>query len=146
MPNFNDKRSSISDYQNIANQCRKFEVPMVSFTGGEPMVDVRLAEIIEKFDTKSTLISITTNGTLLSKDRARRFRAIGVDSIVISLDGSKAEANDLIRGEGTYDMVMSAIKTAKEFGFFVMIIHKIDNQSISFRLIKINKPNQIIKP
>lgn len=125
-----EKRLTISDYKNIAEQCRQYSVPMVSFTGGEPMVEPRLEEIISLFDTKSTLISCTTNGTLLTEERARRLKSLGLDSIVISLDGPDPESNDPIRGKGTYKKVMESIKIGKSLGFIVMIIHTLSHQSI----------------
>jgi MoaA/NifB/PqqE/SkfB family radical SAM enzyme len=103
---------------------------MVSFTGGEPLVDTRLEEIISLFDTKSTLMSCTSNGTLLTEDRARILKSSGLDSFVISLDGPDPETNDPIRGRGTYKKVMESIRIAKSYGFIVMIIHTLSHQSI----------------
>ena len=125
-----EEQLTIADYKNIAAQCKQYNIPMVSFTGGEPLVDTRLEEIISLFDTKSTLISCTSNGTLLTEERARNLKAVGLDSFVISLDGPTPETNDPIRGEGTYNKVMESIKIAKSFNFIVMIIHTLSHQSI----------------
>ena len=122
---------SIDDYRNIAEQCKKHEVPMVSFTGGEPLHDNRLADIISVFDTSSTLIAITTNGVLLTEEKADKLQAIGVDAVCISLDGSTAEENDAIRGEGTYDAIMKALEIAKARGFYSQIIYTINHQAIA---------------
>ncbi|RJO61041.1 radical SAM protein [candidate division WS5 bacterium] len=125
-----EERLTISNYENIAAQCRQYSVPMVSFTGGEPMVEPRLEEIIGLFDTKSTLISCTTNGTLLTEERAKKLKSIGLDSFVISLDGPDPASNDSIRGKGTYKKVMESIKIAKSYNFIVMIIHTLSHYSI----------------
>lgn len=121
---------TLSDYRNIAEQCKRHKVPMVSFTGGEPLFGTRLEEIISLFDTKSTLMSCTTNGTLLTEERARRLKSMGLDSFVISLDGPDPETNDPIRGKGTYNKVMESIKIAKSYDFIVMIIHTLSHRSI----------------
>ena len=71
---------TLSDYKNIVEQCKRYKVPMVSFTGGEPLFSTRLEEILSFFDTKSTLMSCTTNGTLLTEERARRLKSLGLDS------------------------------------------------------------------
>jgi MoaA/NifB/PqqE/SkfB family radical SAM enzyme len=104
---------------------------MVSFTGGEPLFDTRLEDIISLFDTRSTLMSCTTNGTLLTDARAKRLKALGLDSFVISLDGPDPESNDPIRGKGTYKKIMESIKIAKSHNFIVMIIHTLSHQSIA---------------
>lgn len=106
---------------------------MVSFTGGEPLFDQRLEDIISLFDTGCTLISITTNGILLSTKRAERFKSIGADSFVISLDGPDSKSNDEIRGKGTFERIMDAIQVAKSHRFFTMIIHTVSHRSIERR-------------
>lgn len=121
---------TLSDYKNIAEQCKRYKVPMVSFTGGEPLFSTRLEEILSFFDTKSTLMSCTTNGTLLTEERARRLKSLGLDSFVISLDGPDPESNDAIRGKGTYQKVMNSIRIAKSYNFIVMIIHTLSHHSI----------------
>jgi len=121
---------TLADYKNIAEQCKQYNVPMVSFTGGEPLFDSRLEDIISLFDTRSTLMSCTTNGTLLTESRAKRLKALGLDSFVISLDGPDPETNDPIRGKGTFKKVMESIKIAKSHNFIVMLIHTLSHQSI----------------
>jgi MoaA/NifB/PqqE/SkfB family radical SAM enzyme len=122
---------TLSDYMNIAEQCKRHKVPMVSFTGGEPLFDPRLEDIISLFDTRSTLMSCTTNGTLITEERARKLKSLGLDSFVISLDGPDPETNDPIRGKGTYKKILEGIKIAQSHGFIVMIIHTLSHQSIS---------------
>ncbi len=138
---------TLADFREIARQCKQYKVPMVSFTGGEPLFDPRIEDIIRCFDTKSTLISITTNGTLLTPERAKRLKAIGVDSFVISLDGPDPETNDPIRGEGTFEKIMDALQVAKSHGFFVMLIHTLFHQSIESgnfdKLIKLTQSLEV---
>jgi MoaA/NifB/PqqE/SkfB family radical SAM enzyme len=104
---------------------------MVSFTGGEPLFDPRLEEIISLFDTRSTLMSCTTNGTLITNERAGKLKSLGLDSFVISLDGHDPETNDPIRGKGTYKRIMEGINIAKAHDFIVMIIHTLSHHSVS---------------
>ncbi len=118
------------DYREIARQCRENNVSMVSFTGGEPLFDSRLEDIVRLFDTDATLISITTNGTLLTSQRAKTLKSIGVDCFVISIDGASAETNDPIRGQGTFERIIKAIHIARSYRFFVMMIHVLSHQSI----------------
>ena len=126
----NDEMLSFEDYKKISKQAKYHDSPMLSFTGGEPLLDPRLEDIIRLFDTRSMLVSITTNGTLLTFERARRLKLIGVDGFMISLDGSNSQANDMIRGDGVFESVINAIQIAKGLGFFVMIIHTLTHLSI----------------
>jgi len=122
---------SLEDYANIARQCSEHRVPMVSFTGGEPLLSPRLEEIIRIFDVRRTLISITTNGTLLTRQRARALKKAGVDNFVISLDGPDSFSNDAIRGEGVFEGVMRAIEVCKQEGCAVLAIHTLTHHSVA---------------
>lgn len=126
----NGEMLSLNDYKEIARQCKLHGIPMISFTGGEPLFDPRLEDIIKIFDTRSTLISITTNGTLLTPERAKKLKSLGVDCFTISLDGPNPETNDPIRGVGTFERSLKAIQTAKQHGFLVMVIHVLSHVSI----------------
>lgn len=93
----------------------------VAFYGGEPLLQMPLIErVIEYsemiFAGKKLSFSITTNGTLLDKDKILYFQKHDV-SLTISLDGPK-EINDknrvFVDGRGTYDTVMGKIALVKK--------------------------------
>ncbi|MEM1996093.1 MAG: radical SAM protein [Thermoplasmatales archaeon] len=56
-----------------------------------------------------------TNGTLLTRSMISEWKSIGVDFVQVSLDGSKPEVNDVIRGEGIFQQVVNNVKLLKEF-------------------------------
>ena len=122
---------TIDDYRRIARQCRQNNVAMVSFTGGEPLYDPRIEKIIGVFDTGATLVSITTNGTLLTPELAQRLKRLGVDNLTISLDGDTPETNDAIRGQGTFHKILKAIDIALTNRLSVIVIYTLSHKSIS---------------
>ena len=80
------------------------------FTGGEPFLNPEMEAILE-----ATLevgpASVLTNGLLLDPERCRRLQAMAERSdysldLRISLDGYSAEANDPIRGAGTFERIL----------------------------------------
>ncbi|MGI6584648.1 MAG: thioether cross-link-forming SCIFF peptide maturase [Lutisporaceae bacterium] len=92
----------------------------VDFFGGEPLMNfdvvketVLFAREKEKDYNKRIGFTITTNGTLLDKEKAE-FTNEYMDNIVLSIDGRK-KINDRMRkftdGSGTYDDIMPRLKS-----------------------------------
>ena len=98
----------------------------LSFTGGEPFV--RQSELFALMDQVDHLDSfvfydILTNGSLISDDIAcalknqRKLRRVQV-----SLEGSNPAINDAIRGDGSYQETLGAIRRMKKRGLTVSVM------------------------
>jgi len=97
----------------------RFGVPVVLFSGGEPLVRhdlVRLAEHAARLGMRAVL---STNGTLLDASAARVLKAAGVAYVGISLDGLR-ETNDAFRGvTGAFDRALAAVRHCRRAGLKV---------------------------
>jgi radical SAM protein with 4Fe4S-binding SPASM domain len=82
--------------------------PAVSLTGGEPFLREDLAEITREFRAAGFAVSILTNGTLLSREDARRLAGLGVSAVQVSLEG-REEAHDGIRGAGSFAAAVQGV-------------------------------------
>ncbi len=89
--------------------------PEFSITGGEPLLNPNLFPLLDyiKLKDKNTRIAILTNGTLITSEIAKKIKKRGVNLVQVSLEGSTRELNDDIRGRGTYDKILRAIKVLK---------------------------------
>jgi len=80
--------------------------------GGEPLLrfneTLRSCLVARKYGLKSI---ISTNGTLLTPDMAKKLKKAGVD-LQISLDGATAGTNDRIRGKGSFEKAKAAAALA----------------------------------
>ena len=74
--------------------CRK-----VHFSGGEVFLRRDFLDLVEAARECQLKVNITTNGTLIDRERARRLARLGVNSVSISLDAPTATAHDRIRGQ-----------------------------------------------
>jgi MoaA/NifB/PqqE/SkfB family radical SAM enzyme len=72
--------------------CRK-----VHFSGGEVFLRRDFLDLAEAAVARGLKVNLTTNGTLVDRERARRLAAIGVNSVSISLDGPTAATHDRVR-------------------------------------------------
>jgi len=79
--------------------------------GGEPMIYPGLWDIIERH--KDCYFQIITNGMFLSEQNARRIRAAGNVTPLVSLDGPQ-EQNDDRRGPGVFAAAMQGIARLKQ--------------------------------
>lgn len=112
---------SLADIRLIAVRLKEMGARRVSISGGEPFLREDLLKVVDAFSRKGIRSGIFTNGTLLGRAGARKLRDAGVRGIRISLDGPKS-AHELVRGRGTYDKTIGAIKSCVNEGLFTTIV------------------------
>ncbi len=100
------------NYKKILDVISSLDINHVHLLGGEPLLVNGLYELIEYANSKDIHISINTNGTLLTAEVMARFIELKVLQITVSLDGAVEHDNDLIRGSGTFNLVMDNVKQA----------------------------------
>lgn len=96
-----------------------FGVPVVLFSGGEPLMRPDLVELANYAVSKGMRAVISTNGTLINKDKARELKEVGLSYVGVSLDGME-EINDRFRGrKGAFKDAMAGIMNCQEAGLKV---------------------------
>jgi putative heme d1 biosynthesis radical SAM protein NirJ1 len=94
----------------------EFKVPVILFSGGEPLLREDLIELVTYAKSKGMRATISTNGTLLSRDKVATLKNLGVGYIGVSLDGI-GENNDRFRGrEGAFAAALTGIRNCIEIG------------------------------
>lgn len=87
-----------------------FRVPVLLFSGGEPLIRPDFFELAEYTVSKGIRPTLSTNGTLITREVAQRIKDIGVGYVGISLDGLQ-DVNDKFRGrEGAFQSAMEGIQ------------------------------------
>jgi 12,18-didecarboxysiroheme deacetylase len=96
-----------------------FGVPVVLFSGGEPLVRKDLPELASHAVGKGMRAVISTNGTLITAPVARTLKQIGLSYVGISLDGMQ-EVNDRFRAvPGAFRMALDGIRHCQAAGIKV---------------------------
>ncbi len=96
-----------------------FGVPVILFSGGEPLMRPDLFDLIMRAKEKGMRAVISTNGTLITPNIAGRLKDCGLSYVGVSLDGLK-ETNDGFRGvEGAFDQALTGIRTCLATGIKV---------------------------
>lgn len=101
-------------FENLLNFMKKEKTyKMVRFTGGEPLLHPLLSKFIKQCKQDGYITSIITNGFMLP-DKIDELIAAGLDQIIISLDGSKSEIHDHLRGlVGGLEKIKNGVERAK---------------------------------
>jgi len=127
----NRSKMKPKDYRYVAKQAMALGTVNFSFQGGEPLLCRDLPDIIRACSPHKNLISVTTNGTLLTQEKLKTLRSMGVDILTISLDSSIAEEHDSFRGvPGSFERTVAGIDRALEHGFRVTIGTVVTHNSI----------------
>lgn len=106
----------------VIDQLDRASVPIIAFSGGEPLVRPDLFELTKYAHEKGIYVALATNGTLISRKKAREMKHAGIEFVQISLDSSTAESHDAFRGiDGVFDKTLEGIKNAVAEDFFVNI-------------------------
>lgn len=103
----------------------------LSITGGEPfVVEDKVFPLIHHINSLKTIqyFDILTNGWLLDQpilDRLKEFKKLR--RIQLSLEASDQNLNDRIRGKGSFEKTLSAIRLLKKNNFQVAVMMTISN-------------------
>ena len=107
-----------------------FGAPVLLFSGGEPMVHPRLAEYAEYAVKKGMRAVISTNGTLITNEKARVLKEIGLSYVGISLDGLE-KTHDKFRGiQGSFKKAIQAIGNCQQAGIKVGLRFTINKRNV----------------
>ena len=116
------ERAALLRFEEIERLVRLFAtlgVEKLRITGGEPLVRKSLPSLIERLASIKGIndITLTTNGSLLSPERAAELASAGLKRITISLDALDEQVFAEINDAGyTVEQVLQSIEAAKAAG------------------------------
>jgi len=93
-----DDELNLEERKQVVDQLDEAGVAAISFSGGEPLVNKDFWEVAKYASGKGFYLSVATNGTLITKENAKRSRESGIRYVEVSLDGPK-DVHDEFRGE-----------------------------------------------
>jgi 12,18-didecarboxysiroheme deacetylase len=108
-----------------------FGAPVILFSGGEPLMRPDLVTLASYAVNRGMRAVISTNGTLITKDKAKELKAVGLSYVGVSLDGME-EVNDRFRGKkGAYKDAMAGIRNCQEVGLKVGLRFTINRMNMA---------------
>jgi mycofactocin radical SAM maturase len=101
----------------IIDQLERMQVFYVNIGGGEPTVRSDFWELVDYATAHHVGVKFSTNGVRITPEVAAKLAASDYVDVQISVDGATAEINDAVRGPGSFDMAVGALKNLKSAGF-----------------------------
>jgi len=107
----------VDETLNVLREFERMQGLRLLITGGEPLMHPGFKEINAKLPEFAFRKILFTNGVMLTESA---LRSLNVHEIQISVDGLE-RSHDALRGAGTYQKAISAIKRARDNGYEVSV-------------------------
>ena len=121
---------SIEEGKNLIDDLANFGSPVILFSGGEPTLRKDLSELAAYAREKGMRAVISTNGTLIDRNLAKKLKDVGLSYVGVSLDGIR-ETNDRFRGvKGAFDAALKGLHNCQEEGIKVGLRFTINKQNV----------------
>jgi cyclic pyranopterin phosphate synthase len=116
---------TLDEYLKVAAACAALGIRKIRVTGGEPTLYPYLEPLIEGISALAAAagrpgfedVAMTSNGSLVTAEKARRWRELGLRRITYSLDSLRPErAQAITRSDATPEGIVAAIEAARAAG------------------------------
>ena len=88
----------------------------IHISGGEPMLRPQVPDMVEHASSLGIKVTMTTNGTLIDKVRAKRLVEGGLRGVNISIDSPVRKMHEKIRGvEGSFKATIKAVELFRRY-------------------------------
>ena len=102
---------------NLIKQVSQSFLPILVLSGGEPLFRHDIFDLASYAASLGIRVALATNGTLVTKQMARKILDSGVRRVSISLDGADASTHDAFRGiPGAFDAASARLPKPARVG------------------------------
>jgi mycofactocin radical SAM maturase len=108
---------STEECKAVIDELEAMQVFYVNIGGGEPTVRRDFWELVDYATAHSVGVKFSTNGSRITPEIARRLAASDYVDVQISIDGATAEVNDRVRGSGSFETALRAMRNLADAGF-----------------------------
>jgi len=106
---------------NVIDQMGEGGTKNLSLFGGEPLCHPHFRRIVERINKYPINISLNTNASLIDDDMAQWLKEHKIKGAVVSLDGSKPEIMEKMRGKDAFEMCLKGIEALRKEGMSVLL-------------------------
>ncbi|MBB3661565.1 MULTISPECIES: mycofactocin radical SAM maturase [Prauserella salsuginis group] len=108
---------STEECKAVIDDLQRLQVFYINIGGGEPTIRSDFWEIVEYAVDHQVGVKFSTNGVRITPERARWLAESDYVDVQLSLDGATPEVNDPVRGDGSFDTTMTAMRNLRDAGF-----------------------------
>lgn len=114
-----ERELSSEEAVTVLDDLAQFGTPVVLFSGGEPLLRADLVDLAGYAVKKGMRAVISTNGTLITKEKAKDLKNIGLSYVGVSLDGMEGVNDRFRQKKGAFRAALDGIKNCREVGLKV---------------------------
>lgn len=113
------KELTTVEWKQVIDQCRRANIPQLTFTGGEPTMRDDLVELVDYAQWFVTRLN--TNGVNLTEDLARALYDASLDSAQITFYSSVEATHNTLVGAQNYRKTLAGLENALKAGLSVSV-------------------------
>ncbi|CUS39605.1 pyrroloquinoline quinone biosynthesis protein PqqE [Candidatus Nitrospira nitrificans] len=99
-------------WMRVFQEAEELGVVQLNLTGGEPLLRDDLERLVEEARKLDLYTNLITSGIPLTFERLSRLRALGLDSVQISIQSTRSSASDRIAGATSFSRKLEAMRWA----------------------------------
>lgn len=116
--------------ERILSEIIKNDVISVNLSGGEPLLNKRVTELVNRLSERNIDVGISSNGWLFEQ-KSEELIKNGLCFLQVSVDGTR-EQHDKFRGvEGAFDRAINALRIARKYGIRTQMNVTITSQNLN---------------
>jgi len=121
-----------AEIKDLLDQMADAGVFYLTISGGEILMRRDFFGILEHARLRTFCIKLKTNGVLLRKQEADRIKALGVESVQISIYSHRHEVHDAItKRPGSLRRSIEAVRLLREHGLHVVMANVLMSQNVN---------------
>jgi len=101
---------------------------VIKVSGGEPFLYTNILDFLD-YAQKKFIVSVNTNGYFINEEISRRLSTMHLQSVQVSLDSITPKVHDSLRGKGTWEKAMRAIKLLHHAGVPIRVSTTVTTQN-----------------
>jgi radical SAM protein with 4Fe4S-binding SPASM domain len=125
---------TLSNIKKNCSDLKKMGISEIHLTGGEPLLNQQIFDIIKYLCGAGFQVKIQTNGYLININTAKKLKKLGVDHILISIDGLSSSHNVFRNNKNAFNRAINAVKICLGVGINTRVntvLHKNNLQEIN---------------
>ncbi len=107
---------STAEAKAMIDSCADFGCPVLLFSGGEPLMREDLFELVQHAGKQGLRTTVSTNGTLITRELARDLAGCNMGYVGVSLDGMEATHDHFRRVKGSWRAALEGLENCKAEG------------------------------
>ncbi len=130
----NTQRPSLSteELKAVIDDALELGSNLIIFVGGEPLLNPDICELVRYVDKDRAIVSLFTNGLLLTEENCKKLVASGLHCLYVSIDSPRPEVHNKLRAvKNLYETAMEGAARAREHGLYTGLSTYATSESIA---------------